>query len=92
MGVEIIEDAINDANFNAEDNQIQNCKFYTGNCDDYIHALVYEAKNENVLAVIDPPRGGLRKYYVTNHKFNGHFHKFIDKNVVFVFANCFYCF
>lgn len=61
LGVEIIEDAIQDAKFNAEENKIENSKFYAGNCDDYIHALVYEAENEHLLAIIDPPRAGIRK-------------------------------
>lgn len=62
LGVEIIEDAINDAKFNAAENDIQNAKFYAGNCDDYIHWLVHEAKNENLLAILDPPRAGIRKW------------------------------
>lgn len=61
LGVEIIEDAINDAKFNATENGIENAKFYAGNCDDYIHSLVYEADNENLLAILDPPRAGIRK-------------------------------
>lgn len=61
LGVEIIPEAIRDAEFNAKENQIENCKFYAGNCDDYIQAFVHQAKNENLLAVIDPPRAGLRK-------------------------------
>lgn len=60
--MEIIEDAINDAKFNAAENDIQNAKFYAGNCDDYIHWLVHEAKNENLLAILDPPRAGIRKW------------------------------
>lgn len=59
--MEIIEDAINDANFNAAENGIENAKFYAGNCDDYIHSFVYEASNENLLAILDPPRAGIRK-------------------------------
>lgn len=60
-GVEIIEDAINDAKFNAAENGIENAKFFAGNCDDYIHSLVYKANNENLLAILDPPRAGIRK-------------------------------
>ncbi|XP_055299211.1 tRNA (uracil-5-)-methyltransferase homolog A [Sitodiplosis mosellana] len=60
LGVEIIADAINDAKFNAQENGIENSKFYAGNCDDYIHSLVYEAENENLLAIIDPPRAGIQ--------------------------------
>lgn len=62
LGVEIIEEAINDANFNAKVNNIENSKFFTGNCDDFILSLVYQTKNPNILAVIDPPRAGLREY------------------------------
>lgn len=61
LGVEIIADAIEDAKFNAQENNIENSKFYAGNCDDYIHSFVYQAENENILAIIDPPRAGLRK-------------------------------
>lgn len=67
LGVEIIADAIEDAKFNAEENGIENSKFYAGNCDDYIHSLVYEAENENLLAVLDPPRAGIRKYFFISH-------------------------
>lgn len=63
LGVEIVEDAINDAKFNATENGIENAKFYAGNCDDYIHSLVYEADNENLLAILDPPRAGIRKLF-----------------------------
>lgn len=69
LGVEIIEDAINDAKFNATENGIQNAKFYAGNCDDYIHSLVYEADNENLLAILDPPRAGIRKSFYLLFKF-----------------------
>lgn len=62
LGVEIIEDAINDAKFNATENGVENAKFYVGNCDDYIHSLVYQAENENLLAILDPPRAGIRKW------------------------------
>lgn len=61
LGVEIIEEAIEDAKSNAQENGIENTKFYAGNCDDYIHSLVYQAENENLLAIIDPPRAGVRK-------------------------------
>lgn len=60
--MEIIEEAIVDAKFNAEENKIDNCTFYAGNCDDYITKLAFEANNKNLLAVIDPPRAGLSEY------------------------------
>lgn len=62
LGVEIVEEAIEDAKFNAENNGIDNCKFYAGNCDDYINSLVHQATSKDILAIIDPPRAGLREY------------------------------
>lgn len=61
VGVEIIPQAIQDAEFNAQANAITNCKFYAGNCDDYIRKFVYENRDDDLLAIIDPPRAGLRK-------------------------------
>lgn len=66
FGVEIIDEAIIDAKFNAEENQIENCSFYSGNCDDFITKLAFEANNKKLLAVIDPPRAGLSEYSKEN--------------------------
>ncbi|XP_037934173.1 tRNA (uracil-5-)-methyltransferase homolog A [Teleopsis dalmanni] len=66
LGVEIIEDAIRDAETNAKNNGIGNCKFYVGNADDYIQSMVREVVYGNapgdkldLVAVVDPPRAGL---------------------------------
>ncbi|KAH8301179.1 hypothetical protein KR018_006606, partial [Drosophila ironensis] len=66
LGVEIVPDAIKDAEFNAEANGIKNCKFYTGNADDFIKSMVKDAlyeqdpgKPADLIAVVDPPRAGL---------------------------------
>uniref|UniRef100_A0A6P4EH32 tRNA (uracil(54)-C(5))-methyltransferase n=1 Tax=Drosophila rhopaloa TaxID=1041015 RepID=A0A6P4EH32_DRORH len=66
LGVEIVPDAIKDAQFNAEANGIKNCKFFTGNADDFIKSMVREALYEqepgkpmDLIAVVDPPRAGL---------------------------------
>lgn len=69
LGVEIIPDAIKDAEYNAAKNGITNCKFYAGNADYYIPSMVKEVVYGNspgepldLVAVVDPPRAGLRKY------------------------------
>lgn len=68
LGVEIVPDAIKDAEHNAETNDIKNCKFFAGNADDYIKSMVREAlyaqepgKPIDLIAVVDPPRAGLRR-------------------------------
>lgn len=60
FGVELIADAINDARYNASANNITNCEFFAGNCDDYIQSLVHKSTGANILAIVDPPRAGLR--------------------------------
>ncbi|XP_020716771.1 tRNA (uracil-5-)-methyltransferase homolog A [Ceratitis capitata] len=66
LGVEIIPEAIEDAEFNAKANKIENCKFFAGNADDYIQSMVREVVYGNapgapldLIAVVDPPRAGL---------------------------------
>lgn len=68
IGVEIVPDAIEDAKYNASQNNILNTKFYAGNADDYIQSVVKEVvysslKKEDLdlIAVLDPPRSGMRK-------------------------------
>uniref|UniRef100_A0A1A9UG99 tRNA (uracil(54)-C(5))-methyltransferase n=1 Tax=Glossina austeni TaxID=7395 RepID=A0A1A9UG99_GLOAU len=66
LGVEIISTAVNDAEYNAQKNRVQNCKFYAGNADDYIQSMVKEVVYDtapgeelDLIAVVDPPRAGL---------------------------------
>ena len=56
LGVEIVEEAIKDANINKELNNIDNSSFICGDVD----RVINEKFNQNVL-VVDPPRSGLNK-------------------------------
>ncbi len=56
-GVEIIEDAIKDANINAELNDIENAQFYVGKAEEVVPYLYEEGKKADVV-VVDPPRKG----------------------------------
>lgn len=61
-GMEIIPEAICDADHNALENNINNAKFAAGNADDLIYSMVKQApigENECVVAIVDPPRAGL---------------------------------
>lgn len=62
VGVEIVPQAIEDAAYNARENRVENCAFFAGNCDDYIRKFVHDnVDGGDLLAIIDPPRAGLRE-------------------------------
>ncbi|XP_062564599.1 tRNA (uracil-5-)-methyltransferase homolog A [Armigeres subalbatus] len=68
LGVELIPQAIEDAKYNAELNEIENCKFFAGNADDLITSLIRNANietGENLVAIVDPPRAGLHVRSIT---------------------------
>lgn len=60
-GIEVVEDAIKDAKYNATLNEITNVDFLLGKVEDHIDLF------ENIdLIVVDPPRSGLDKNVVHN--------------------------
>lgn len=58
VGVEIVEDAIEDARKNAELNNINNARFICGKSEDVIEKLTEEKLKFNKV-ILDPPRTGL---------------------------------
>ncbi len=56
-GIEIIEDAIKDANINAKLNNLDNVEFYVGKAEEVVPKMYSEGKTANVV-VVDPPRKG----------------------------------
>jgi tRNA (uracil-5-)-methyltransferase len=61
-GMEVIQQAIEDADINCKENGIENAKFQVGSAEDFIYPMVKEAnlgKDDDVIAVVDPPRSGL---------------------------------
>ncbi len=62
-GIEIVPEAVADAEHNAELNAIENARFIAGDARTTIRSLVEEAGAPDVV-VIDPPRAGLSKKIV----------------------------
>lgn len=62
IGLELNEDAIKDARFNAELNQITNIEFHCGRAEQLISQILNKLGSEDgdVVAILDPPRNGLR--------------------------------
>ena len=74
LGIEIVESAIEDAEFNKELNNCNNISFIKGKVED----IVEDIKDSFDTIIIDPPRAGLHKdvvNYIVNNKF---------KNIIYV--------
>lgn len=61
LGVEVIPDAIKDAKENSIKNNITNCEFFVGKAEDILLPVIQRTTKSNIIAIVDPPRAGLRK-------------------------------
>lgn len=66
FGLEMIEDAIKDAKENAVANEIKNCEFFVGKAEDILSPIIQRTTKPDIIAVVDPPRAGLRKRFSFN--------------------------
>lgn len=57
IGVEVVPEAVRDAEYNAEQNGVTNARFIAGAVEDVLGALLAEGRPD--VAVIDPPRKGM---------------------------------
>ena len=64
LGLEVLAQAVDDAKTNAEDNGITNCSFFAGKAEDILSSVINRAVKDDILAVVDPPRAGLRKNFI----------------------------
>jgi len=66
IGIEMIQKAIDDANFNAKLNNLENVEYHCAKVESVIADVIkpYAGKNK-IVAVVDPPRAGLHKDVVT---------------------------
>ena len=61
VGVDIVPEAIRDAQKNAELNGVTNCKYFTGKAEDILHNILRDIDNRDIVAIVDPPRAGLHQ-------------------------------
>ncbi|CAH0564921.1 unnamed protein product [Brassicogethes aeneus] len=61
LGLEIIPQAIEDANENAVANNVKNAEFFTGKAEEILGTVCYKSTHDDVIAVVDPPRAGLHQ-------------------------------
>lgn len=50
-----------DAKENAKLNNIENSDFFSGKAEDILSSVFHRATTDDVIAIVDPPRAGLRK-------------------------------
>ena len=55
--------AVSDAQHNAQLNGLKNVEFHCGKAENIMKNVIGGYKYSNVVAVVDPPRGGLRKLH-----------------------------
>ena len=57
----MLAQAIEDAKTNSKNNNISNCDFFVGKAEDILSSVMNRATKKNILAIVDPPRAGIRK-------------------------------
>lgn len=57
----MIEDAIKDAKENVIANKVSNCEFFVGKAEDILSPVIRRTTKRDIIAIVDPPRAGLRK-------------------------------
>lgn len=63
IGIESSEQAVLDADQNAQINQLTNVRFICAKVEHAIDKLLRERLGQSIVAILDPPRQGVRKYY-----------------------------
>ena len=80
-GIEIVEDAVNDAKENALNNDINNVEFIAGDVENVLDELINKRNIIPDIVMVDPPRKGLDSKSVDN------IIKILPKKVVYISCN-----
>ena len=64
LGIELMEDAVNDARLNAKNNQIENCRFICGDIKRVMASQSLKTLDKPDVIIVDPPREGMHKEVV----------------------------
>ncbi|XP_037679561.1 tRNA (uracil-5-)-methyltransferase homolog A isoform X2 [Choloepus didactylus] len=59
VGIELCQEAVEDARTNARVNGLSNVEFHCGRAEDLVPALVGRSATQQLVAILDPPRAGL---------------------------------
>ncbi|KGL84439.1 tRNA (uracil-5-)-methyltransferase A, partial [Tinamus guttatus] len=59
IGVELCQEAVQDARVNAQMNELNNVEFHCGKAEDIVPSLINILAPQNLITIVDPPRAGL---------------------------------
>ncbi|KAI5133185.1 Trna (Uracil-5-)-Methyltransferase A [Manis pentadactyla] len=59
VGIELCQEAVEDAQANARDNGLSNVEFHCGRAEGLVPAVVSRLASQQLVAILDPPRAGL---------------------------------
>ncbi|KAK3514790.1 hypothetical protein QTP70_031178 [Hemibagrus guttatus] len=59
IGIDLCQEAVNDAKVNAEANGLNNVEYHCGKAEDIFPSVLNAVVSPNVTAIVDPPRAGL---------------------------------
>ncbi|XP_010201691.2 tRNA (uracil-5-)-methyltransferase homolog A isoform X1 [Colius striatus] len=59
IGIELCQEAVQDAKVNAQINELNNIEFHCGKAEDIVPSLINVLALQNLITIVDPPRAGL---------------------------------
>ncbi|XP_040458673.1 tRNA (uracil-5-)-methyltransferase homolog A isoform X2 [Falco naumanni] len=59
IGIELCQEAVQDAKVNAQINELSNIEFHCGKAEDIVPSLINILAPQNLVTIVDPPRAGL---------------------------------
>ncbi|XP_072207134.1 tRNA (uracil-5-)-methyltransferase homolog A [Excalfactoria chinensis] len=59
IGIELCQEAVQDARANAQMNELSNIEFHCGKAEDIVPSLINVLAPQNLITIVDPPRAGL---------------------------------
>ncbi|NXL46153.1 TRM2A methyltransferase, partial [Podilymbus podiceps] len=59
IGIELCQEAVQDAKVNAQINELNNVEFHCGKAEDIVPSLISILAPQNLITIVDPPRAGL---------------------------------
>uniref|UniRef100_H3BDC7 tRNA (uracil(54)-C(5))-methyltransferase n=1 Tax=Latimeria chalumnae TaxID=7897 RepID=H3BDC7_LATCH len=77
IGIELCQEAVEDAKVNAQINGLTNINFHCGKAEDLFPSIINSVTSPNMIAIVDPPRAGLHSKVILAMRRAEHLKKLI---------------